>query len=121
MLYFKTRAIFRNLDHCETLIEKIKINPNDLLSILNSVEASIQFTMEYNKYGIPFLDILIKRNNDKIWIDIYYKSSNTRCLPFSSYLPNHLKKVYLLYWLLVSAHLLKILKQKLSIWKTLLK
>ena len=49
--------------------------------------------MEYSKDVIPFLDILIKRNNDKIWIDIYYKpTDNHRCLPFSSNHPKHCKK-----------------------------
>ena len=49
--------------------------------------------MEYCKDVIPFLDILIKRNNDKIWMDIYYKSTDThRDLPFSSNHPKHCKK-----------------------------
>ena len=70
-----------------------KINPNDLLSILNSINPSIQFTMKYSKDAIPFLNILIKRNNDNIWMDIYYKPTDThRCLPFSSNHPNHCKK-----------------------------
>ena len=69
--------IFENwssfLHDCNTLSEENKINPNDLLSILNSINSSIQFTMEYSKDAIPFLDILIKCNNYKIWMDIYYK------------------------------------------------
>ena len=49
--------------------------------------------MEYSKDAILFLDILIKRNNDKIWIDIYCKPTDThRCLPFSSNHPKHCKK-----------------------------
>ena len=49
--------------------------------------------MEYSKDAIPFLDILIKRNNDNIWMDIYYKPNDThRCLPFSSNHPNYCKK-----------------------------
>ena len=48
--------------------------------------------MEYSKDAIPFLIIFIKRNNDKIWIDIYYKPTDTHmCLPFSSNHPNHCK------------------------------
>ena len=48
--------------------------------------------MEYSKDAIHFLDILIKRNNDKIWMDIYYKPTDTnRCLPFSSNDPKHCK------------------------------
>ena len=66
------------------------INPNDLLSIINSINPSIQFTIEYSKDAIPFLDILIERNNDKIWMDIYYKATEThRCLPFSSNNPKY--------------------------------
>ena len=57
------------------------------------MNPSIQFTMEYSKDAIPFLDILIKRNNNNIWMDIYYKPTDThRCLPFSSNHPNHCKK-----------------------------
>ena len=83
----------RFLDDCETLLEENKTNPNDLVSILNSINPSIQFTMEYSKDLIPFLDILIKRNNDEIWMDIYYKPIGThRCLPFSSNHPKHWKK-----------------------------
>ena len=29
--------------------------------------------MGYSKYAISFLEVLIKRNNDRIWMDIYYK------------------------------------------------
>ena len=83
----------RFLDDCETSLEENKINPKNLLSILNSINPSIQFRMEYTKDAIPFLDILIKRSNDKIWMDIYYKPTDTqRCLPFSSTHPNHCKK-----------------------------
>ena len=82
----------RFLDDCETLLEENKINPNDLLCILNSINPSIQFTMEFSKDAIPFLDTFIKRNNDKIWMDIYYKPTDThRCLPFSSNHPKHCK------------------------------
>ena len=106
--------IFENwnpfLDDCETLLEENKINPKNLLSILNSINPSIQFRMEYSKDAIPFLDILIKRNNDKIWIDIYYKPFDThRCLPFSSNHPNHCKKNRLF---TLARHICTTLKQK---------
>ena len=42
----------RFLDDCETLLEENKINPNNLLSILNLINPSIQFTMEYSKDAI---------------------------------------------------------------------
>ena len=82
----------RFLDDCETLLEENKINLNNLLSILNSINPLIQFTIEYSKDAISFLGILIKRNNDKIWMDIYYKPTDTHSsLPFSSNHPNYCK------------------------------
>ena len=54
----------RFLYDCETLLEENKINPNDLRSISNSIKPS---TLTHQcKGAIPFLDILFKRNNDKI-------------------------------------------------------
>ena len=49
--------------------------------------------METSDKELPFLDILIKRNDDKIWMAMYFKPTETRlCLPFSSIHPNHFKK-----------------------------
>ena len=49
--------------------------------------------MACGKDAIPFVDILIKRNNDKIWMDIYYKPTDThRYLPFFSNHPKDCKK-----------------------------
>ena len=49
--------------------------------------------MEYGKDAIPFVDILIKSDNDKVWMDICYKPTDTHsCLPFSSNHPKHCKK-----------------------------
>ena len=60
---------------------------------LNSINPSIQFTMGYNENAIPFLDILIKRNNYNIWMNNYYKPTDTHgCLSFSSNHPKHWKK-----------------------------
>ena len=43
-------------DDCENLFKDDKMNTNNILSILNSVSPSIQFTMEYSKDAIPFVD-----------------------------------------------------------------
>ena len=115
--------IFENwscfLDDCETLLEESKTNPNDLLSIWNSMNSSIQFTMGYCKVAIPFLDILIKCNNNEIWMDIYYKLADThRCLLFSSLHQNTAKRIYLLHWHVVSAQLLKMIWQY-YLWSSL--
>ena len=44
-----------------------------MLSILNSINSSIQFTMEYSEDAIPFLDSLINLNNDRIWMERCFK------------------------------------------------
>ena len=49
--------------------------------------------MEYTKDQIPFLNILIKTIEDRIWMDLYHKATETkRCLPFTSRHPNHCKQ-----------------------------
>ena len=49
--------------------------------------------MEYSKDQIPFLDVLIKRNENGIWMDLYHKFTDTqRCLPFTVSHPNHCKR-----------------------------
>ena len=49
--------------------------------------------MEYSKDQVPFLDTLIKRNENGIWIEIYQKPTETqRCLPFTSSHQNHCKR-----------------------------
>ena len=71
----------RFLGDCETALGKTKIDQNRLLEILDSINPSIKFKMETSDKELPFLDILTKRNDEKIW-----------CLPFSSSHPNHCKK-----------------------------
>ena len=49
--------------------------------------------METRDKELPFLDILIKRNDDKIWRDIYCKPTDTRRYHLlSSTHPNNCKK-----------------------------
>ena len=75
----------RFLDDCKTLLDKTKIYPNRLLGILHSINPSINFTVETSDKEQPFLDIFIKSKDDKIWMNIYFKSTDTCwCLPFSS-------------------------------------
>ena len=56
----------RFLDDCETPLEKTQIDPNILLEILNSINPSIKFTMETSDKELPLLDILMKKNYEKI-------------------------------------------------------
>ena len=71
----------RFLHDCYTVLKSSQISPEELLLTLNSINPSIQFTMESSKDQIPFLDILIKRIENDIWMDLYHKHIDTqRCL-----------------------------------------
>ena len=77
-------------------IKTSQLDPNELLSVLNSINKSIQFTLEMDNQTIPFLDILIKRNSEKIWMDLYHKPTDTqRCVEFSSCHPLQKKHPFL--------------------------
>ena len=73
----------RFLDDCEILVEEDKIHPNALLEVLNSISLNIQFTMTCSKKMVPFLDVLIRKEQSIIWTDLYIKPADTRrYLPF---------------------------------------
>ena len=79
------------MDDCYIVLRSSQISPEELLLTLNSINPSIQFTMEYSKDQVPFLDILIKRNKNGVWMDLYHKPTDTqRSLPSSH--PNHYKR-----------------------------
>ena len=89
----KKATVFRFLIDCYTVLKSSSISLEELLLTLNSINPSTQFTMEYSKDQIPFLDILIKRNENSIWIDLYHKPTDTqRCLLFASSNPKHCKR-----------------------------
>ena len=77
----------RFLDDCEILLNKDIIKPDDLLTIPNSVNNDIQFSMELNDNKLPFLDILITKSGTKI--NIYSKPTDSK--RYVSYLSNHPK------------------------------
>ena len=52
----------RFLHDCYTVLKCSQIRSEELLLTLNSTKPSLQFTMEYIKDQITFLDILLKRN-----------------------------------------------------------
>ena len=79
----------RFLDDCEILLKTDLIKPDDLLTILNSVNSDIQFSTELNDNKLPFLDILITKSGKKIWMNIYSKPTDSK--RYVSYLSNHPK------------------------------
>ena len=81
------------VDDCKTPLGKTKIDANRLLAILNSLNHSIKFTMESSNKELLLLTILIQRSDDKMWMDIYFKPTDTRrCLQFSFIHPNYCQK-----------------------------
>ena len=79
----------RFLDDCQILLKTDLIKPDDLLTILNSVNNNIQFSMELNDNKLPFLDILITKSGKKIWMNIYSKPTDSK--RYVPYLSNHPK------------------------------
>ena len=84
---------FRFLDDC-FIIWDIQLGTiEQLTDILNNMDPSINFTVEYNKKEIPFLDISVYSENGKIQTDMYHKETDTfSYLDFTSSHPHHCKE-----------------------------
>ena len=63
------------------------------LKHINGIRPSIQFTMELEKDGkIPFLDILVVKDNGRIRTEVYRKPTHTdRYLHYQSCHPQHIR------------------------------
>ena len=76
-----SRIYFTKLDPLlgdfQTPLDKNTVKREELLETLNSVNEAIHFTMEFSDKEIPFLDILIKRENSGIWMNLYHKPADT--------------------------------------------
>ena len=82
----------RFLDDCDIRLEKTKIKPEEMLTVLTTSNKNIQFTLEHSEKEIPFLDIFIKRDTG-IWMGLYHKPTDTqRYVPFNSHHPPHYKR-----------------------------
>ena len=79
----------RFLNDCEILLKTYLIKPDDLLTILNSVNNDIEFSVELNDNKLPFLDILITKSGKKNWMKIYSRPTDSKRYIF--YLSNHSK------------------------------
>ena len=79
----------RFLDDCKILLNIDLIKPDDLLTILNSVNNDIQFSMDLKDNKLPFLDILITKSGKIIWINIYSEPTDSK--RYVSYHSNHPK------------------------------
>lgn len=80
----------RYLDDCFILWNKNIDDLNQFKLLLNGLNQSIQFTMEYSTEKLPFLDIMVIKIKDKIDTDIYYKPTDSKqYLLFNSCHPKH--------------------------------
>lgn len=71
----------RYVDDILAIFDISKGNINEFLDKINSCFPSIKFTIEMENDGkLPFLDLLIIRNDNKIEFDIYRKETNTNQL-----------------------------------------
>ena len=70
----------------------------EFVNFLNSPHHSIQFTVEYSKKTVNFLDVQVVRQGNKIVTDLYTKPTDThQLLHRSSCHPGHTKKGYSLW------------------------
>lgn len=83
----------RYLDDCFIIWEQNHEHLLEFHNILNNLDPSLQFTIEFDKKSIPFLDVLVKKTDCNIDTDIYYKPTDThQYLHFNSCHPRHTKR-----------------------------
>ncbi|XP_028410554.1 uncharacterized protein LOC114533251 [Dendronephthya gigantea] len=71
------RAFQRYLDDCFTIWNKSEEDLRKLHAMLNSLHESINFTVEFDNAKLPFLDMLVYKQDDKLNTDIFYKATDT--------------------------------------------
>ena len=69
------------------------MKPNELLDVLNKVNPAIQFTRETKDTQLPLLDIMINKEEKKVFMDIYSMPTDPkRYVSFRSNHPKHCLK-----------------------------
>ena len=66
------------LDDCFIFSRLSLIKPNKFLDVLNNINAVIQFTLETSDIDLPFLDIVINKEEKKIFMDIHFKPTDAK-------------------------------------------
>lgn len=89
-LFSKIVCFFRYVDDTFVIFNGSSQELQILLTFLNSLNSSIQFTMELEVDGsIPFLDLLIQRRQNKLDFGIYHKPTSTDLvIPYHSNHPH---------------------------------
>ncbi|XP_061193752.1 uncharacterized protein LOC133201982 [Saccostrea echinata] len=82
----------RFLDDCFILWNDNVDRLSVFQQLLNGLGSNIRFTMESSDTKLPFLDVLVIKEDTKLSTDIYYKSTDTHhYLHFASCHPHHTK------------------------------
>jgi hypothetical protein len=82
----------RYLDDCFIFWVKYTNELQQFHTVLNNLHPDIKFTIQSNTVNLPFLDILIIKDNKTIYTDIYYKETDSKqYLNFSSCHSKHTK------------------------------
>jgi hypothetical protein len=82
----------RYLDDCFIVWNEAQGDIKYFHTLLNNLHPSLNFTLESSETEIPFLDILVKLNNNQVTTDIYYKPTDThQYLSYNSCHPRHTK------------------------------
>ena len=70
------------LNNCESLFSEDKTKATWQLKILNSFHPAINFTIEVSENTLLFLDIMIRKDGNKIWMDVYSKPTDSKRYAF---------------------------------------
>ena len=71
----------RNCDTSEMMFLDDSENPNKFLDVIDSVNPSIMFKMEISNKQLSLLDILIEKNGDKKWTDLWFEPTDSLIFP----------------------------------------
>ena len=71
------RLFKRFLDDCFLMWKKTEEELDEFQKLLNVLNPKIQFTMEKDEHMLPFLDVLLYKNRNKLECDICYKGTDT--------------------------------------------
>ena len=82
----------RFLDDCFILWDYDDDKLSDFFCLLNQMNSDIQFTIETDEKQIPFLDVMVLKDDTSLNTDIFYKQTDThQYLHFGSSHPHHVK------------------------------
>ena len=82
----------RFIDDCFLIWKKRLGDINQLHNLLADLDPHIKFTIETSDVSLPFLDVLLTKQNGKLITDVYHKPTDTfNYLPFDSAHPRNTK------------------------------